>query len=70
MKPIKFIRFWWEYNINKKEPSFLFTLVVIVIIPFLAIWVFLSVTVETCNKKENEWNKFWEKWLLERDGTK
>jgi len=59
---IKFLKFWFEYNYNKQDPSLLFCLVMIFLIPFYLIYIgYIGIVIST-EKKNNESKNFWKAW--------
>jgi len=67
MKAIKFIRFWWEYNMKSDEPSGLFTIAFILMIPVIVVWVWLHTTNEVLEDSREKRNTFFNEWKKFKD---
>jgi len=66
MKIIKFIKFWWAYNIkrinNGDDASTLFYIASILLIPFIFGYFWIFVTKDIVKESRDERKQFWDKW--------
>ena len=68
---IKFVKFWWRYNIERAEKdektSLLFDIVFFLCIPAMLLLIWYRIATNKIHKKQRAKKEFWEKWKWEKE---